>query len=326
MGAGLTREPIRELRQSSSEGSKTDQQADAFPLALRAAIQASGLSLDRIQYRLRARGVSVSVTALSYWQSGRRRPERPESLTALSHLEAVLGLSAGSLMDLLGPPRPRGRAHRGTTRVPIEALWASNNDNVASLLQRVDLSSELALVRISEHDKVTIAMDRGEQSTQVRQVLRAERDGADRWIVVFETAAPGNPFPEPAARQSCRFGRIVRNEKAGLLVAEILLDRPLARGETTVIEYVLTFPGPPYTRGDDSYCRKFNTPVREYVAEFFFDPRSLPTYVEQYTTDLDDQVTSRRKVTVEPDGRCHIVGLDFGPGTFCVHWDWAQPQ
>src|SRR5205085_1503199 len=123
---------------------------------------------------------------------------------------------------------------------------------------------------------------------------------------------------------SCRFGRIVRNEKAGLLVAEILLDRPLARGETTVIEYVLNFPGPPYKRGDDSYCRKFNTPVREYVAEFFFDPRALPSYVEQYTTDLDDQVTSRRKVTVEPDGRCHIVGLDFGPGTFCVHWDWDR--
>src|SRR5919198_1269046 len=121
MGSGITREPVREIHpngslhraivveQSDSLGS------DAFPTALRAAIQASGLSLDRIQYRLRSRGVSVSVTALSYWQSGRRRPERAESLAALGHLESVLGVAPGSLMALLGAPRP---AVPGDHRVP----------------------------------------------------------------------------------------------------------------------------------------------------------------------------------------------------------------
>src|SRR2546421_2235054 len=76
-----------------------------FEAALRAAIQASRLSLERIQHRLHARGTPVSITALSYWQSGRRRPERPDSLLALQQLEQVLGVPASSLSALLGPPR-----------------------------------------------------------------------------------------------------------------------------------------------------------------------------------------------------------------------------
>ena len=82
MGGGATREPVRELHRATNGDVRRalathpadNLAADAFPTALRTAIQASGLSLDRIQYRLRARGVSVSVTALSYWQSGRQAP------------------------------------------------------------------------------------------------------------------------------------------------------------------------------------------------------------------------------------------------------------
>ena len=56
-----------------------------FPEALRAAIQVKGLSLERLHHKLKTRGAPISITALSYWQSGRRRPERPESLRALAH-------------------------------------------------------------------------------------------------------------------------------------------------------------------------------------------------------------------------------------------------
>ena len=48
--------------------------AGRFSHALRTAIQASGLTLNRIQYRLRERGFEVSSATLSYWQSGRRCP------------------------------------------------------------------------------------------------------------------------------------------------------------------------------------------------------------------------------------------------------------
>jgi transcriptional regulator with XRE-family HTH domain len=87
-----------------------------FAAALRAAIRARGLGLDRIRYRLRSRGVSISLATLSHWQSGRCRPERSESLVALAHIEEVLRVPPGSLTHLLGPPRSRARgscaAHR----------------------------------------------------------------------------------------------------------------------------------------------------------------------------------------------------------------------
>ncbi|HWD04127.1 MAG TPA: transcriptional regulator [Amycolatopsis sp.] len=82
-----------------------------FADALRAAIRARGLGLDRIRYRLRARGTSLSLATLSHWQSGRCRPERPESLMALRNLEDILHVPPHSLRRLLGPPRSRGQYH-----------------------------------------------------------------------------------------------------------------------------------------------------------------------------------------------------------------------
>lgn len=84
----------------------------AFSIELRAAIKASGLGLDRIQDRLRKRGIPISVTALSYWQSGKRQPERARSISAIHALEEILHRPAGSLVRLLQPPRPRGQAAR----------------------------------------------------------------------------------------------------------------------------------------------------------------------------------------------------------------------
>ena len=54
-----------------------------FHVALRAAIAARGLPLQRVQHHLTRYGVKVGVTSLSYWQQGARRPQRPESLRAV---------------------------------------------------------------------------------------------------------------------------------------------------------------------------------------------------------------------------------------------------
>jgi hypothetical protein len=330
MGGGATREPVRELHRNGDVRRALPHPvdslaADAFPTALRTAIQASGLSLDRIQYRLRARGVSVSVTALSYWQSGRRRPERAESLAALGHLESVLGVAPGSLIALLGPPRPRGRVQRESSRLPIPSLFPSSGP-VSRLLKQIDFTTEPALTKLSQHDRMEIAADRGEKRIAVRQVLRAERDGVDRTVMVYDLERIGRPFPNVVAHQACTIRRVATDDEAGIIVAEIVLDSPLARGETAIIEYSLDFPGPPFHAGDDTYCRRFTTPIREFVLEMQFDPDALPAYCELYTVNPEEQTMTRRKVEVTPNGQAHAVALDFGPGTFCVRWDWPRDR
>ena len=90
-----------------------------FHVALRAAIAARGLPLQRVQHHLSRYGVKVGVTSLSYWQQGARRPQRPESLRAVRALEEILQLPDESLIRLLarseepsGPGRDAGRSYR----------------------------------------------------------------------------------------------------------------------------------------------------------------------------------------------------------------------
>ncbi|NVI92824.1 helix-turn-helix domain-containing protein [Actinomadura sp. BRA 177] len=74
-----------------------------FAGALRQAVQASGLTLERIRHRLGRRGLTVSVATLSYWQRGR---SRPRSRTVVVALEEILQVPQGTLTDLLDDPAP----------------------------------------------------------------------------------------------------------------------------------------------------------------------------------------------------------------------------
>ncbi|MFC7614747.1 hypothetical protein ACFQV2_15660 [Actinokineospora soli] len=83
------------------------EQPPPFATALREAIAAAGVTLDRLAAELRGRGTPVSLATLSYWCSGRSRPERAGSLAALAELEGLLGLPANGLRRLLPERRPR---------------------------------------------------------------------------------------------------------------------------------------------------------------------------------------------------------------------------
>jgi hypothetical protein len=291
-----------------------------FPTALRAAIQASGLSLDRIQHRLEQRGVPVTVTSLSYWQTGKRRPERPESLAALKQLEQIFGLVTGSLVGLLGPRRPRGR---GTPRsVPLEALWPGREE-LGRLVSRMRTGIDTGLTVISLHDRVEITADRGQRSLRVRQVMRAECDDVNRWVSIYDTEQPGQPLPRILPIQSCRLGWVARDPDAGLIATELLFDKPLRRGETTILEFEVVNAGPPYPHSNDSFTRKTRQPIRDYIAELWFDPRAVPNDCQQYTTRPNGaRTTMCRQLPIDSSGRAHAVQLRVNPGTIHLMWSW----
>jgi len=293
--------------------------AEEFAETLRAAIRAKGLSLDRIRHRLHMRGAPISITALSYWQSGRRRPERPDSLLALSHLEDVLDLPEGALSQLLGPPRPRGR---GRIRQVEQQVQGIGRDNVrlAQLLAGVDTSSDTGLNRVSQQDRVEIGAEGGTRRLRSRHTLRADRAGVDRWVLVYDTDAPGNPLPSIGMLRSCRLGRLIADPTSGILVAELLFPKPLRQGETLVLEYELLHGELPYPAMETSHFRRFRLPVREYALEVRFDTRCVPVKCERFSTP---DLAEGSAITVDDWGYAHANVRDFGPGIFGIRWEWS---
>ncbi|OLE29029.1 MAG: hypothetical protein AUG44_05735 [Actinobacteria bacterium 13_1_20CM_3_71_11] len=295
--------------------------AGRFSHALRTAIRASGLSLSRIQYRLRERGLAVSSATLSYWQSGQRRPTRQDSVQVVQTLEDLLRVPTGSLTGLLEPPgtRRRGGPH-GPVRV--EALW---DDPRTAAVVRAHLRSgwDAGLVRISAHDRCEIGPDRRIRRIWHRQVLRAEQDGPDRWLLVCREESPEDPLPEVRALWRCRVGTVLVERQPRLLVAELLLDRALARGETFVMEYELRYAGPG-ALARERYERKFQFPVHEHVIEAIFDPAAIPARCEQYHIPPGPDGRARlRPLSIDDSGYAHVVLTDVPPGRQGIRWDWS---
>jgi transcriptional regulator with XRE-family HTH domain len=277
-----------------------------FHVALRAAISASGLALDRIRYRLGLRDVTISVPTLSNWQSGRRRPERPESLRALAELEDVLDLPPAALRSLLGPPRPRGRAARPQGPNTLVATWGRP---VAALLANVDTSSDGRLTRLSQHDRIEIDGHGRLAEVTNRLVLRASHDGADRWIQVWD-AGHAERLPEIVADQHCRLRRLNVDPETSLMVAELVFDNPLARGETIILEYRVVYPAQSPTPAD-TFARRFHRTTRDYVLEARFDPAVLPRRCRRI---------GGAELALSAAGSAHLVEFNVA-GSVGIHWD-----
>lgn len=295
-----------------------------FASELRRAIKASGLSLDRIQYRLRNRGAAVSITALSYWQSGKRQPERARSISAVRALEQILDRPDGSLVNLLPPPRPRGPARRSGVLAPAGTVRFAR-EVLRPLLERLDaaavLDEHLNLQLAGLHDRCEIAADGGQRTVTSRAVFEANADDQRRWLLVYAHDDAGTPPPVPYALRNCTVGRTAIDRRHGIMAAELLFDRAAHRGETYLIEYLLAYAGPPFPRCGNTRWREFRRPVREYLLEVQFGVARQPARCWQYQSMGSNGSGTRRELTVDGSGGVHAVALDFGPGVFGIAWE-----
>ncbi|SER25628.1 PE-PGRS family protein [Actinokineospora terrae] len=286
-----------------------------FEVALDTAIEASGLTLDRLCRRLSDRGITVSRTAISYWRSGRSRPERAESLVALGVLEEVLGLPSSSLVALLGGRRPRGGA---TSRPPgtlsRRELWPS----CGRLLTGLDAAPDGQLDYLGVNDLLVVDDRTGERRQRIRLVVRATADRVDRCVVCHETDDPDFTAPTLLGATFARLGRARHDPTTRSLVAEFLFDRPLNRGEDAVVEYDLRLPqGQPI----DHIYRRFPRPVGLYTMQLRFlgvPPARVRRYdrvglrgPEQHVEDL----------WIGAAGTTALVIPAVRPGTVGVRWE-----
>src|SRR5207248_2550828 len=139
------------------------------------------------------------------------------------------------------------------------------------------------------------------RSVGVSQVLRAEQDGADRWVLVYDWEEQTPDSPQITDLRNCRLGRMAVDHESHILVAELLFDRPLATGETLVMEYLVVNPATAHGSTADSYFRRLRLPVRDYVLEVQFDSTMLPVRCQQFSSPAGDvRLARRRNLTVSP--------------------------
>ncbi|MGW9210255.1 hypothetical protein ACWGR4_25105 [Embleya sp. NPDC055664] len=291
--------------------------AGPFHLALRAALAARGLALHRVQHRLAQRGVHVGVTSLSYWQQGARRPQRAESLRAVRALEEVLELPPRALTRLLEPATGERTASR-----PYRAV-VEESGSLGRLLTDLESPADGGLHTVCQLERVRVGPARELQGRASQHVVRAHRDGVDRYLAIHV----GDPGCAPErvrvrANENCRVGRVRWSGDSAVLVAELLFDARLRAGDT----YVFGYGFEDGTGGPSKeYVRGFTFPCGQYVLQVRFDPAALPVHCRRFTQSTATAPRAGRRDLTLNGRHCivHLAEQDVGPGLLGIGWDWT---
>ncbi|MEZ7007840.1 hypothetical protein [Streptomyces sp. AD55] len=292
-----------------------------FHVALRAAIAARGLPLQRVQHHLSRRGVKVGVTSLSYWQQGARRPQRPESLRAVRALEEILQLPEESLIRLLVEPEesPSGAHH--TTR-SYRALVAASGVLERLLAELGHSPADSGLHTLGHHERVRIGADRALAGRDSQHIVRAHRDGVDRFLAVHH----GDPGCVPArmgvhALENCRTGRVRTHHDTGVLVAELLFDTRLRTGDTHLFRYAVEDGTAGVSR---EYVRGFGGAGGQYALQVRFEPAALPARCHRFTqySAAAPRGGLRELELSGPHHSVHLVESRVRSGVLGIGWDW----
>ncbi|QQS02194.1 MAG: hypothetical protein IPK37_07620 [Austwickia sp.] len=294
-------------------------QASEFAHAFGEAVTASGLSLDAIRRALADRGHQLSVATLSYWRSGRRRPERASSLAALETLEEILDLTPGALMGLLP-----GRVVPAT--YDLDGLYELNGANrvMAQLVERLGLTYDDGLERLSHQDLVELDATGRQVRNRLRMLVRSLRDGTQRFPISFwpeEEAADGVPYTPPTVKplMGCTLGRSIVSPDDRLLMMEAVLDHPLDEGECLLIEFECTPGARPAV--SNRWERGVLRPLPLYLVSVTFHPDRMPTTVERFERPIRSEVPKSTPVLVTSP--CvTVLFSDVVPGVAGLVWRW----
>lgn len=291
----------------------TGSTGDEFATSLRSLITTRGLPLETVRAQLSQRGHRLSVTTLSYWQSGRSRPERSASLEALMELERVLNVPEGFLLARLHGPGPQP----DWVEDAAGPQFPTPRSAVLDIMNRLDLSLDDGLHRVSLHDTAEVHADRTAGLHVVRLVLRAEREGVDRFPVWY-TPDDRGAIPYVQARVNCRIGRMYELRGIPAVATEMVFDRPLRRGETIATEHAMesvriTVPQVQLARGLTRSAERITMEAR-------FHPTAFPATAHQsFTTPAGERSQTPLQTPAI------LLRLDVEhpePGFYALDWTW----
>lgn len=289
-----------------------------FATTLRAAIIARGVTLTWLRERLAASGNPVSAATLSYWRSGARRPEGPQSLSAIGEIEALLLLESGSLRQLVGPSQRVGPI--GAPQYPL----------AGARLERATIETFTALgapVMDPGRDVSTTAVTEvGADGYMMSRTTRTLLQSASGTItsVPYLDLTPGIRTPAPifSVVSGGHVSRLHSHPSGEVHGAMFELERPLGPAQTTMLEWKLEFPpGYPGTRETGHGVARR---ARELVLWTRFDPHALPEWIEQVEETPTDSVVTR--LSLDGATTIHQVRQGWGPGMLALRWGYSERE
>jgi len=276
------------------------------------AMEQRRLTLTAVRDRLAARGHGVSLATLSYWRSGRRQPERISSLEALPELEDLLGLSTGTLSNLVVDPTGR--------RVGRVAPFADivGYPVVAPVAETPVGEGDLS--RVATQVTIDVGPLREIQRVGVRRLVVANRDGVDGLTVFMGSDADGDVSGNVVrAVAGCTIDE-VRDLASNVRSTRLLFTRPLVLGESSLTEVEVTqAPGAGLMLEND-YEIVAEQQLEEAQIWVRFDSAVLPARCWVYLTEGGQ--LHEWPVELAGADAVHHRQRDFGPGTVGVRWEW----
>lgn len=290
-----------------------------FADGLRAAIAASGYSLEELAARLAEDGNRVSTSSLSAWQSGLSRPVRAASLRALGDLEKMLGVDPGSLAALLADGEPR-RRRTPASQGGGSQLWV-HPDVTNRLLARFgavyDDPSEPE--RLTRHLRVHIGPDGAHQRLSVGGLIRGRRQPSTR-LFFFSHYGKLPQVPTVVHSHGLSLNRFRADSPNGIAIYEFLLARPLEHGEVASVSFSIAFP-PRFV--SDFLSVGVRPGCRDVVLDAHFDERRAP--VRCWAFHQADRTAPERtlqEVTGEAVGTSYqLARIDPATGIYGIRWE-----
>ncbi|WP_225634542.1 hypothetical protein [Streptomyces solaniscabiei] len=290
-----------------------------FATAFRQALRERGLPLEHVRDHLQSHGITLSLTALGYWRSGRSQPARLQSLRAVDIMEPFLGLPSGALRSLLRR-RPCGWAPPHNP-VAVRGVYGENSD-VEKVIGDAFPQFNSDLRRLIVHETVNVNEHRLIDEIRVTVAVKAVHDEAlhltvvhtlDAWSagMVDCTVAHGSP-------PSIQF-----RPELHCVIVDIPFGRRLTRNETAVVEYTLRSGS---TVGiSHQYERSITAPMQTYLLHVRFHPRAVPSWCwHYYRRQLGIKPLSRQLAPLDDSHSTHLLPTKCPPGAYGIEWQWAD--
>lgn len=293
-------------------------QRTSFDALLRDAIRERGVTLTWLRERLASTGNRVSAATLSYWRSGARRPEGPQSLAAVEELESLLRLEAGTLVSHIGPSQRVGPV--GSPQYPLSAarLEQFAAESFTALGAPVmDAARDVTTTAVTE-----VGADGNVISRTTRTLLQSTSGTITNVPYLDMTPGVRTPAPIFTLIGGGHISRLHSHPSGEMHGAMFELERPLGPAQTAMLEWSLHFPPgyPPSRETGHGVARR----ARELVLWTRFHPDALPDWVDEVEETPDgEKITPLR---LDGATSIHQVRQGWGPGMLILRWGYgARP-